>query len=142
MAHIPDDLLDDPRVARAGVLGLALHFAALLWCSRTKRNTIPWARVSCLLDMSGVPHLPKNPAGEAGSLPEVAEDDFNPRAALPAEPILVARHLAKIGLWQVVRSPEVDDEGVTSDVESGFRILDARFVADESRVTLGGTPSH
>ena len=52
-AKLDDAILDNPKIARAGVLGFALHVAAITWCCRNLTDGfIPSMRVTCLLDLS------------------------------------------------------------------------------------------
>jgi hypothetical protein len=51
-AKLDDDILDNPKIAEAGVLGFALFVAGITWCCRNLTDGfIPRGRVSCLLEM-------------------------------------------------------------------------------------------
>lgn len=52
-AKLDDEILDNPKVSRAGPLGFALHVAAVTWCCRNLSDGfIPIGRVGSLLDFS------------------------------------------------------------------------------------------
>lgn len=52
-AKLDDEILDNEKVTRAGVLGFALHVAAITWCCRKLTDGfVPYSRVRLLLDMS------------------------------------------------------------------------------------------
>lgn len=50
-AKIDDAILDNPKIAQVGMLGFALHVAAITWCCRNLTDGfIPASRVHCLLN--------------------------------------------------------------------------------------------
>lgn len=88
-ARIDDAILDNPKVVRAGVIGFALHVAAITWCCRNLTDGfVPAGRISCLLDLSryGMSAHDKN---EDPILPSVDAHD-------------VADWLVECGLWREV----------------------------------------
>jgi hypothetical protein len=124
---LDDGLLDNPRMAKAGALGLAVHVAALCWCSRNGTNVIPWERVGCLIDLSAFMVDPDNKfalPGQGRSLHRVDED--NPP---DVSPIDVARLLVQLEIWEEVYGPDLskfdEEQDAKKEVISGFRIPDA-----------------
>lgn len=99
-AKLDDEILDNPKIARAGVLGFALHVAAITWCCRNLTDGfVPRGRVGCLLDLSTV-------AGEyldaaSPSVPAVADRylDAAHDVGVPSS-VKVAEWLVKVGLWR------------------------------------------
>lgn len=54
-AKLDDEILDNEKVTKAGVLGFALHVAAITWCCRKLTDGfVPYARVRLLLDFGEV----------------------------------------------------------------------------------------
>lgn len=50
-ARLDDAILDNPKIAQVGMLGFALHVAAITWCCRNLTDGfIPASRVHCLLN--------------------------------------------------------------------------------------------
>jgi hypothetical protein len=117
---LDDAMLEDPRIANAGPICFAVHVAALLYCSRNQTNTIPWARVNCLLDLSGVFVDWLNPVAVPGG---ERSKFVEPEDATDLTVVVVARHLCRIGLWEEVYEPDPREEGKTSTC--GFVLLDA-----------------
>jgi hypothetical protein len=124
---LDDAMLDDPRVAKAGALGFAVHVAGLLWCSRNNTNAIPWERVACLLDLSGVSIDNANPAAVAGGPRSMGGQDGG-------DPHEIARHLVDVGLWEEIPVERVVHAGTpaekTETFVDSFLILDAPVQSD------------
>lgn len=96
-ARVDDGILDNPKIARAGVFGFALHMAAITWCCRNLTDGfIPSARVTALLDLSRVMFDESNPLAliDGPSCGTITE-------GLSA--ITIAEHLVDIGLWEVAK---------------------------------------
>jgi len=131
---LDDGLLDDPVVAKAGVIGFALHIAGLMWCSRNGRDAIPWERVSCLLDLSGLSIDVANPAGVAGGSRSMAGEDG-------VDAHVIAKHLVKIGLWEEITVERVLHEGTpreeTIDSIEAFRLPAPRALPPLNNVIEG-----
>ncbi len=93
-AKLDDQILDNPKIANAGVFGFALHVAAITYCCRTLSDGfVPVARVACLLDFGGVMWDRGNPAGVAG----VGESMGGRHGG---DPNAIAVHLVMVGLWR------------------------------------------
>lgn len=97
-AKIDDEILDNPKIARAGVLGFALHVAAITWCCRTLSDGfIPYARVRLLLDLSdlGIEYI------DAADCPRGAHDRFFDVLfdVGQAKADAIALRLVNAGLW-------------------------------------------
>ena len=121
MLPLDDGMLDDARVAKAGVIGFAVHVAGLLWCSRNNTAIIPCERVSCLLDLSGVSTDDANPAAVSGAPRSMGGHDG-------ANAHEIASHLVDVGLWEPMSVEKVRYEGtpreeIVDSIEA-FRILD------------------
>lgn len=51
-AKLDDEILDNPKIAKVGVLGFALHVAAITWCCRNLTDGfVPEAKVDCILNV-------------------------------------------------------------------------------------------
>lgn len=93
-AKLDDEILDNPKIAEAGVFGFALHVAAITWCCRNLTDGfIPRARVRCLLDFSGVMWDEDNAGG-------VATGAVSAGGRHGAKAIDIADHLVDVGLWK------------------------------------------
>jgi len=103
-AKIDDEILDNPKIVRAGVFGFALHVAAITWCCRNLTDGfIPTARVTALLTLDRVEYDVANPLALIDG-----PDSGGGNTGLPA--LVIADHLVKVGLWD--------------DVEGGFQLHD------------------
>jgi hypothetical protein len=92
-AAIDDAILDNPKLGRAGALGLLLHLAAISWCARNLSDgRLPKHKVPCLLNLAGVYVVPGNDPGVPRRGP-VAADPVRPDVEA------IADHLAAVGLW-------------------------------------------
>jgi hypothetical protein len=103
-AKLDDEILDNPKIVRAGVFGFALHIAGIAWCSRNLTDgVIPTARVRSLL-----------------MLDRVSFDNANPLALIDGpsssagneglDALTVADHLVDCGLWvRVSGGYEIND---------------------------------
>jgi hypothetical protein len=121
---IDDGLLDDPRMAKAGALGLAVHVAALCWCSRNGTNVIPYERVGCLIDLSHFIVDPENRLSLPGQGRSIhAMDEAEPPTVTPFD---VAELLVQLEIWKVIYGPDItkveDEEAEKKEVITGFRI--------------------
>lgn len=109
-----DDLIDQPRVAAAGVLGFAVHCAALAWCARNRTTILPTLRVRTLIDFTPLVAEVARACGlpEADERELVWEGDVDGQPSEVAEPdaMHVAEHLVQLGLWS-----EIDDGFVIHD---------------------------
>jgi hypothetical protein len=86
-AKIDDEILDNPKISRAGPLGFALHVAAITWCCRNLTDGyIPYSRVNCLLDFTP---------------PSMSVHDTKSEESIyqGADPIEIAEWLVECGLW-------------------------------------------
>lgn len=99
-ARLDDAILDNDKIAQAGVFGFALHVAGITWCCRNLTDGfIPDGRVACLLDWSSA-------AGEylaaTGSHPKAYEDAFLDNAIEVGDPDgrRIADTLVAVGLWR------------------------------------------
>lgn len=98
-ARIDDAILDNEKIIEAGILGFALHVAAITWCCRNLTDGfIPRRRASCLLDLSA---LPSEMLEAMGSHPKAHEDRFcdvlHDLGAPGADPVI--ERLVDSGLW-------------------------------------------
>lgn len=97
-AKIDDAILDNPKIAKAGVYGFAMHVAAITWCARNLTDGhIPYARVTALLTLTKVWINTENPM----ALPE-GRDSHSGNTGL--DPYVVANHLVSVGLWHATDS--------------------------------------
>lgn len=99
-AKLDDEILDNKKIARAGVLGFALHVAAVTWCCRNLTDGfIPDARVPCLLDFE---QLIGEYLAAADNAPSAFVDAFIDGARELGNPVAknVASQLVTIGLWR------------------------------------------
>lgn len=95
-AKLDDAILDNPKIARAGVYGFALHVAAITWCCRNLTDGfIPYARTNALLDTSRVEFDQANPLALPGGPRSMA-------GGSGLDPHDVAAHLVACGLWERV----------------------------------------
>lgn len=54
-AKLDDAILDNEKIAKAGLVGFAFHVAAITWCARNLTDGfVPSQRVACLLDVTGL----------------------------------------------------------------------------------------
>lgn len=105
-AKLDDAILDNPKIAKAGVFGFALHVAAITWsCRNLTDGILPMSRVTSLLDLSCVSFDEANPFALVGGPKSMSGGD-----GLKA--IDVAWHLVKCGLWEY------------SEEDHGFRLHD------------------
>lgn len=92
-ARIDDCILDNRKIAKAGVFGFAVHVAGIVWCCRNESDgNIPYARVTSLLSLDRVMFDVDNPL----ALPDGDDSDGGGRGL---DPYVVADHLVTIGLW-------------------------------------------
>ena len=92
-AKIDDAILDNPKIARVGVYGFALHVAAVTWCCRNLTDGfIPSARVTALLTLEKVMFDVANPLALVGEPESMAGD-----TGLSA--LTIAEALVDAGLW-------------------------------------------
>lgn len=102
-ARLDDSILDNPKIARVGVLGFALHVAAITWCARNLTDGfIPEARVGGLVYLESV--LEHDPNQDRLMGPDESPRGFHITAWY------VAESLVKAGLWH--------------EVEGGYQIHD------------------
>jgi hypothetical protein len=92
-AKIDDEILDNPKIAKAGPFGFAMHVAGITWCCRNLSDgKIPYGRVTALVTCDRITFDTANPL----ALPN------GPRSMGGAEgldPYLIADHLVVCGLW-------------------------------------------
>jgi len=98
-ARLDDAILDNPKIARAGVLGFAYHVAAITWCCRNLTDGfLPYQRLRSLLDISDldVEYL------EATTSPEAMHASFFDaiREVGEAQADKIAGRLVEVGLWR------------------------------------------
>jgi hypothetical protein len=93
-AKIDDAILDNPKVAKAGIFGFALHVAGIAWCCRNLSDgQIPYSRVTALVTRDRVRFDVANPLALADG-PSSAETKEG------LDPYLVADHLVRCDLWR------------------------------------------
>lgn len=97
-AKLDDEILDNEKIAAAGVLGFAFHVAAITWCCRNLTDGfVPRGRVRCLLDTTtliGELADAVTPNGhDADRIIESTLDLPDPDA------LRIASKLVSIGLW-------------------------------------------
>lgn len=98
-AKLDDEILDNEKITRAGVLGFALHVAAITWCSRKLTDGfVPYARVRLLLDLSEL----DDEYLEATASPVGTHDSFRDGAfnVGPVQAEQIAKRLVRVGLWR------------------------------------------
>lgn len=104
-ARLDDEILDNPKIAKAGVLGFALHVAAITWCCRNLTDGfVPRSKARLLLDMSGIgaelchasDAVPAVKDGFIGAFVELGSPDADE----------IAEELIGVGLW--IRDEERD----------------------------------
>lgn len=99
-AKLDDEILDNDKIVRAGILGFALHTAAVTWCCRNLTDGfIPRRRALTLFDMAAlseefVESLGSHPQAFIDGLHEAMFDLRSPTAE-PAVERLIA-----CGLWR------------------------------------------
>lgn len=98
-AKLDDEILDNEKITRAGVLGFALHVAAITWCCRKLTDGfVPYARVRLLLDLSelDMEYL------DATGAPDGTHDSFldGVHNVGAAQPLRIAERLVTVGLWR------------------------------------------
>jgi hypothetical protein len=92
-AKIDDAILDNPKVAKAGVFGFALHVAGIAWCCRNLSDGhVPCARVTSLLTCDRVHFDVANPLALIDGPSSMGGDEG-------LDLLLVADHLVVCGLW-------------------------------------------
>jgi DnaT-like ssDNA binding protein len=92
-ARLDDAILDNPKIAKAGVFGFAMHVAAITWCARNLTDGhLPYARVTALLPLNSVQIDVANPLALPGG-------DESLSGATGLDPYVVADHLVDVGLW-------------------------------------------
>lgn len=97
-ARLDDEILDNPKIVRAGPLGFALHVAAITWCCRNLTDGfIPRSKVRALLDLSALDVDPANPA----AVPDGPRSLAGERGG---DGLAIAEHLAspRVKLWEYV----------------------------------------
>lgn len=93
-ARLDDQILDNPKIAKAGVFGFALHVAAITWCCRNLTDGfIPTARVTALLTLSRVHIDVANPLALIDGPSSMAGDEG-------LDALKVADHLVAVELWR------------------------------------------
>jgi len=99
-AKIDDEILDNPKIAQAGLFGFAFHVAAITWCCRNLTDGfIPYARVASFFDVSAAKTEWISKAG----LPSGVEDRlWREVMDIQLEADAFAKHLVEIGLWDKV----------------------------------------
>jgi hypothetical protein len=96
-ARFDDEILDNPKVADAGVLGWALYAAGVVYCARNLTDGhIPRSRLGALLDLSGVFVVTEN----WGGVPLRVERGPAGAPIDSPHPEDVAEHLVAVGLWE------------------------------------------
>ncbi len=103
-ARIDDAILDNPKIAKVGVYGFALHIAGITWCSRNLTDgLIPFARVQSLLPLNRVNIDRQNPLALEDGGSSISGD-----TGLDVHTI--ATKLVEAGLW--------------ADTDDGYEIHD------------------
>ena len=96
-AKLDDAILDNPKIAEAGVVGFALHVAAITWCCRNLTDGfVPRGRVACLLDLSPL-ESPGDSVGNPERVFGVSTANFDQSAPVSE---VIADHLVRCGLWR------------------------------------------
>ncbi len=96
-ARLDDAILDNPKIARVGLFGFALHVAAITWCARNLTDGfIPYQRAACLFDMSSA----KTECIFAASSPKAMGDRaFNALEDVTVHAEGFIANLVAVGLW-------------------------------------------
>jgi hypothetical protein len=95
-AKLDDEILDNPKIARAGVFGFALHVAAITWCSRNLTDGfIPTSRVTALLTLDRVHFDVANPFALIDGPRSMGGEEG-------LDALAIADHLVLVGLWHSV----------------------------------------
>ena len=95
-AKLDDEMLDHPKVAAAGLVGFAMHVAAIVYCARNDTDgVLPLTKVDGLLNMRGVYVDVGNPA----AVPVPGRNGTSGAIDQP-DPYDVAEHLVDVGLWE------------------------------------------
>ena len=102
-AKLDDAILDNPKIAKAGVIGFAMYVAGITWSARNLSDGfIPSAAVRRLLDLSElsdeVVALMNAPSGSA----EKANETLYDTGRVGADS--VAHLLVSVGLWLIFRA--------------------------------------
>lgn len=92
-ARLDDEMLDNPKIAKAGIYGFAMHVAGIIWCCRNLSDGhIPYARVTSLVTLDKVLIDTCNPLALPDGPTSMGGDDG-------LDPYVVADHLVDCGLW-------------------------------------------
>lgn len=92
-ARLDDEMLDNPKIAKAGIYGFAMHVAGIIWCCRNLSDgRIPYARVTSLVTLDKVLIDTCNPLALPDRPTSMGGDDG-------LDPYIVADHLVECGLW-------------------------------------------
>lgn len=98
-AKIDDEILDNEKILGAGVLGFALHVAAITWsCRALTDGFIPYARVRLLLDFADLRHelVEASSTFDQGTRDSALEVTHELGAV---EPLKIADNLVRQELW-------------------------------------------
>ena len=92
-ARLDDQMLDNPKIAKAGIYGFAMHVAGIIWCCRNLSDGhIPYSRVTSLLTLDRVLIDTSNPLALLDGPSSMGGDDG-------LDPYVVADHLVTCGMW-------------------------------------------
>lgn len=95
-AKIDDGILDNPKMARVGVFGFAMHVAAISWsCRNLTDGFVPHSVTSRLLPLSRVMIDSSNPLA-------LTDGDRSMGGEVGLDPYVVADALVDSGLWREV----------------------------------------
>jgi hypothetical protein len=98
-ARLDDAILDNPKIAKAGVIGFAMHVAAITWCSRNLSDGfIPDSAVRRLLDLPEVPYEYVGLVECSGHVLDDVNESLNEIRSLKGDD--VAKWLVECRLWE------------------------------------------
>jgi hypothetical protein len=93
-AKLDDAILDNPKIARAGVFGFALHVAAITWsCRNLTDGHVEYSRVTALLTLQRVHFDVANPLALLDGNSSMGGEEG-------LDPYIIADHLVDCGLWE------------------------------------------
>ncbi len=126
-ALIDDGILDNPKIAKVGLFGFAIHVAGIVWSCRTLSDGfIPTARVECLLDVRATSReLLANVDEQMIGINEQVQTDVRELISDRTHPsaLFIVQALVDVGLWD--------------EVEGGYMIHDF-LVYNPSRAEVLG----
>lgn len=98
-AKLDDEILDNEKIGNAGVLGFAMHVAAITWCCRkTTDGFVPYPRVRLLLDLTDLGAELIEATGSPEGWKDKAMGTLADLGDVQADRI--AEKLCSVGLWR------------------------------------------